>query len=95
MGNSADCIHGVHPWWIDGFLLGKSRKNLEKSRKSAKNQNFVLTLEKRRTIINSYMREGQLKTIVHELKTFKFTGVIFYVDNGNAAGSKKSTGRRS
>lgn len=41
------------------------------------------------------MREGQLKTIVHELKTFKFTGVIFYVDNGNAAGSKKSTGRRS
>ena len=89
MGNFADCIHGVHPWRIDGFLLGKSRKNLQKD------HNFVLTLEKRRTIINSYMREGQLKTIVRELKTFKFTGVIFYVDNGNAAGSKKSTGRRS
>ena len=41
------------------------------------------------------MREGQLNTIVRELKTFKLTGLIFYVDNVNAAGSKKSTGRRS
>ena len=92
MGNFADCIHGVHPWWIDGFLLGKSQKNRENRQK---NHKFVLTLEKRRTIINSYMREGQLNTIVRELKTFKLTGVIFYVDNGNAAGCKKSTGRRS
>lgn len=95
MGNFADCIHGVHPWWIDGFLLGKSQKKLKKSRNRQKNHKFVLTLEKRRTIINSYMREGQLNTIVRELKTFKLTGVIFYVDNGNAAGCKKSTGRRS
>lgn len=70
MGNFADCIHGVHPWWIDGFLLGKSRKNLENRENRQKNHNFVLTLEKRRTIINSYMREGQLKTIVHDIKNF-------------------------
>lgn len=77
------------------FYWGKAEKTWKNRENRQKNHNFVLTLEKRRTIINSYMREGQLKTIVHELKTFKFTGVIFYVDNGNAAGSKKSTGRRS
>lgn len=77
------------------FYWGKVEKTWKNRENRQKNHNFVLTLEKRRTIINSYMREGQLKTIVHELKTFKFTGVIFYVDNGNAAGSKKSTGRRS
>lgn len=77
------------------FYWGKAEKTWKNRENRQKNHNFVLTLEKRRTIINSYMREGQLKTIVRELKTFKFTGVIFYVDNGNAAGSKKSTGRRS
>ena len=77
------------------FYWGKAEKTCKNRENRQKDHNFVLTLEKRRTIINSYMREGQLKTIVRELKTFKFTGVIFYVDNGNAAGSKKSTGRRS
>ncbi len=77
------------------FYWGKAEKSWKNRENRQKNHNFVLTLEKRRAIINSYMREGQLKTIVRELKTFKFTGVIFYVDNGNAAGSKKSTGRRS
>lgn len=77
------------------FYWGKAEKTWKNRENRQKDHNFVLTLEKRRTIINSYMREGQLKTIVRELKTFKFTGVIFYVDNGNAAGSKKSTGRRS
>ena len=47
MGNFADCIHGVHPWWIDGFLLGKSRKNLEKSRKSAKKSQFCIDVGKK------------------------------------------------
>lgn len=74
---------------------GKDEKSWKIRENRQKNHNFVLTLEKRRTIIKSYMRGGQLKTIVRELKTFKLTGVIFYVDNGNAAGSKKSTGRRS
>lgn len=47
MGNFADCIHDVHPWWIDGFLLGKSRKNLEKSRKSAKKSQFCIDVGKK------------------------------------------------
>ena len=47
MGNFADCIHGVHPWRIDGFLLGKSRKNLEKSRKSAKKSQFCIDVGKK------------------------------------------------
>lgn len=47
MGNFADCIHGVHPWWIDGFLLGKSRKKLKKSRKSAKKSQICIDVGKK------------------------------------------------
>lgn len=47
MGNFADCIHGVHPWWIDGFLLGKSQKKLKKSRKSAKKTQICIDVGKK------------------------------------------------
>lgn len=47
MGNIADCIHGVHPWRIDDFLLGKSQKKLKKSRKSAKKSQICIDVGKK------------------------------------------------
>lgn len=47
MGILKDCIHSVHPWWIDGFLLEKCKKNLEKSRKSAKKSQFCIDVGKK------------------------------------------------